>query len=44
MSGARGIIEAGNNSRPGKGGAGVCKRTGKNRDVGAKACGHFDPL
>jgi len=32
------------NFRPGKGGAGICKRTGKDRDVGAKACGHYDPL
>jgi hypothetical protein len=32
------------NFRAGKGGAGVCKRTGKKRDAGAKACGHFDSL
>jgi hypothetical protein len=32
------------NFRPGKGGAGVCKRTGKDREAGAKACGHYDPL
>ena len=31
------------NFKPGKGGAGVCGRTGKKRDVGAKACGHYDP-
>jgi len=31
------------NFKPGKGGAGVCKRTGKDREVGAKACGHYDP-
>ena len=32
------------NFRPGKGGAGTCKRTGKDREAGAKACGHYDPL
>jgi hypothetical protein len=32
------------NLRPGKGGAGTCKRTGKDREAGAKACGHYDPL